>query len=134
MCPKVVKIYHQTFRNGDATKNEQQFAFQRIYKTKQVQYFKVKLLGITGGQHLIDTKNLLFMKGIPEVTTFGNFEEIDSAGNITRRCDFYLGNLNDRDYLDVELIVDEIPLTPFKLYCDAACAFSVSFQIELVNP
>ena len=133
MCPSVVKIYHQTFRNGDATKREQQFAFQRIYKTKPKQHFKVKLLGITGGEHLIDQQNLLFMKGIPELTSFGNFQEIDLAGVVTRRCDLYLGNLNDRDYLDLELIVDEIPLTPFKLSCDVACAFSVSFQIELME-
>ena len=133
MCPKIVKIYHQTFRNGDATKREQQFAFQRIYKTKQMQHFKVKLLGVTGGQHSIDQQNLLFLKGIPEMTTYGNFEEVDSLGNVTRKCDLYLGNLNDRDYLEIELLLDEIPLTPFKLVSDTACAFSVSFQIELID-
>ena len=133
MCSKIAKIYHQTFRNGDATKREQQFAFQRVYKTKQAQYFKVKLLGITGGEHLIDQQNLLFMKGIPEMTSYGNFEEVNSLGNVTRKNDLYLGNLNDRDYLDLELLLDEIPLTPFKLSCDVACAFSVSFQIELID-
>jgi hypothetical protein len=133
MCERVTRIFHQTFRNGDATKTSQKFSFQRIYKTRTNQHFRLKLMGVTGGQHSVDTQNLIFLKGIPELTTFCSFTEIDTARKESKKCDMYLGNLNDRDYLDLEIIVDEVPMTPFTISCDVACQFSVTFQIELIE-
>ena len=97
------------------------------------QYFKIKLLGITGGEHSVVTRNLLFLKGHAELTSYSNFQEIDATRHYVQHYDLYLGNLNDRDYLDIEILLDEIPLSPFTLFCDLPCEFSATFQIELLE-
>ena len=43
MCPKLIQTYQQTFNNSNPNVSKQQFKFQRIYKTKLEQYFKLKL-------------------------------------------------------------------------------------------
>jgi hypothetical protein len=43
MCRKVIQTYQQTFNNSVPNTNKQTFYFQRIYKTKPEQYFKLKL-------------------------------------------------------------------------------------------
>lgn len=43
MCRKVIQTYQQTFNNSVPNTNKQTFQFQRIYKTKPEQYFKLKL-------------------------------------------------------------------------------------------
>ncbi len=43
MCRRVIQTYQQTFNNSVSTVNKQQFKFQRIYKTKPEQYFRLKL-------------------------------------------------------------------------------------------
>lgn len=133
MCYKVVKIYHQTFRNSDATKSQQAFNFTRIYKTKQSdQFFRIKCIGISGIAADPLANNYLLLRNLPEFSNFSNFQSSRANGSRTTTNDYYLGSLSDRDFLqDNEIMIDQIPLNDFIISASVACDFTVSFKIEL---
>ena len=133
MCHKVVRIYRQTFRNSDATKSQQTFFFNRIYKTKQSdQFFRIKVMGISGIAIDTNANNYLLLRGLPEMTMYSNFQGVSANGSRTNTSDFYLGNLHDRDFLqENEIILDTLPLNEFVISASLPCDFTVSFKIEL---
>ena len=133
MCHKVVRIYRQTFRNSDATKSQQSFLFNRIYKTKQSdQFFRISVMGISGIAADTNANNYLLLRNLPEMTMYSNFQAISATGVRTTTSDFYLGNLHDRDFLqDNTVILDTLPLNEFVISASLPCDFTVSFKIEL---
>lgn len=134
MCQKVIAVYQQTFKNSDATVSFQYFNFQRIYKTKPEQYFRVKCVNFT---NLLSTGKVGEMFLSPG---FGkcNFQSVGATkAEYKENNDFYLGTFQDQfaEYCMMDFLMDDIPLTPFKIYNSAGTntTFLVSFQIELLE-
>ncbi len=139
MCRKVIQIYQQTFKNNDPSKFEQTFQFQRIYKTKPEQYFRLKLVGYSSPS-LSPTATAamgdLFLKGLPELNGFCNYQE-NGVNSVVNTNNFYLGNFYDNysEFQTIEMLLNDIPLTPFTIFTTGTSAtrFLVTFQIELLE-
>lgn len=138
MCPKVVSIYQQTFKNNDSSVYAQTFKFQRIYKTKPEQYFRIKCVSFTS---LTSTARGVdvFMKGVEELCGKCNYQSVGAnAASSSENNHFYLGTFSDTnaEYSPMEMLLNNIPLTPFQIYTvgsGVAGLFLVSFQIELLE-
>lgn len=135
MCPRVVAIYQQTFKNNDAAAAQQTFKFQRIYKTKPNQSFRMKMVYFTT---LTNTTRLgeIFLRGIPEINGKCNYLSVGGAGLEVENNGWHLGNFNDTsaEYSTIEVMLDEIPFTPFQIYTTGtAGVFVISFQIEVLE-
>ena len=143
MC-KLVDIYQQTFFQESDAESEGTFRFTRVMKTKQNQYFRIKVLSVcdTSGT---GTNGALLLQGISELT--GNCNNMSVAGNgdVLESNNWYLGTtLKERNYPNAspELMCNEIPLGDFKILRRNMRlmnnpnngAFSVSFQICVYEP
>ncbi len=138
MCRKVVQTFQQTFKNSDSTKSEQTFQFQRIYKTKPEQYFRLKLMGYSSPTVSTSAANALgdlFIRGIPELNGLCNYQEV-GATSVVNTNNFYLGNFYDNfgDFQPIEMLLNDIPLTPFQIFTSLGrTQFIVTFIIELLE-
>lgn len=139
MC-RVLQTYQATFRNSDPHVSIQTFTFARIMKTSHTkeQYFRLKVMSIHTGQQYPDPFDFnllqkeLFLTGFPAICRNCNYQDVGSNAKFDMNY-FYLGNLFDKEYSNVEMILDEIPLSSFQIFSTAIGIFSVSFQIELLE-
>ena len=134
MCQKVLAVYQQTFKNNDQNVSLQYFSFQRIYKTKPEQYFRIKCISFS---NLVDTRRTGDMFLSPG---FGkcNFQSVGATSALSSESnDMYLGTFADSfaEYCMMDFLMADIPLSPFKIYNSLGTkgAFLVSFQIELLE-
>jgi hypothetical protein len=134
MCQKVIAVYQQTFKNNDEKISFQYFKFQRIYKTKPEQYFRIKCISFS---NLVDTRRVGEMFLSPG---FGkcNYQSVGATTALSSDSnDMYLGTFADSfaEYCMMDFLMDDIPLSTFKIYNSAGSPgrFLVSFQIELLE-
>ena len=113
MCQKVVATFQQTFQNNDDSIKRAEFRFNRIYKSKPEQYFRVKCVSLSS---IVRTTKFgsdnphcgeMYLYGLSAFNRNCNFKS-DSA-NDNR---MYLGDLNG-SIPECFFILDEIPLDPF---------------------
>jgi hypothetical protein len=126
MC-RTVRIYHQTFIKSEATGNTATLNFSRVMKTHPKQYFHVK--ASVSKTNDADTGSM-FLKNLPNVNM--NCNTVNTLGENNH---LYLGRIEDRHNYVANIIMDEIPLSPFVLFSNEPnSGFVVSFQIELKSP
>ena len=125
MC-KLIKIYQQTFTyNGAGTLTTVSHHFNRVYKTKSEQYFKIKPI-------YVSTVEPLLMTDFNQINSVCNYEKTDGSQSIGSSNKFYLGCFTSHH--SPEVIVDEIPLSNFRIVNtdgDALDDYMLVFQIEL---
>ena len=125
MCPTLVKIYQQTFTydGGGSTKSVSHH-FNRVYKTKQEGFFKLKVL-------YVSTVEPLLLSNCAPINSLSNFDEVIQGGNSSSNH-FYLGRLENCGYSEV--MIDDIPISPFQvenISLTNLADYVVVFQIEL---
>ena len=141
MCHKVVSTFQQTFVNADASLQSQIFAFNRIYKSKPQQYFRISCVALTSISP--STKTIassihcgeMYLTGLPNLNKNCNLLGVDS-GDIKHYSNaFYLGNLNYPGNINSFFMIDEIPLDNFSIANrQYPGQYTVSFHIELIEP
>jgi len=127
MC-KLKKIYQQGFFYSADTPSATSMShtFQRYYKSKPEEYFKVKVISMNSNEEI-------FMVDFAPFNAIANFETSVVVGGVKSTKSnnyFYLG----QNTIVPEVIVDDIPLSPFKivnLANDALEEYTLVFQIEL---
>ena len=127
MC-KLKKIYQQGFVYSADTPSATSMShtFQRYYKSKPEEYFKVKVISV-------NCEDEIFMVDFAPINAIANYETIIVISGVeTTKSNnyFFLGNQS----ISPEVIVDDVPLSPFKIVNmanDALAEYSVVFQIEL---
>ena len=130
MCPTLVKIYQQTFTyDGVGDKQTVSHHFNRVYKTKQEGFFKLKVL-------YVSTTEPLLLSNCSAINALSNFDEViqDAEGIQTHGSSnhFYLGRLGNCSF--AEVIIDDIPISPFEIMnisLTNLADYTVTFQIEL---
>ena len=141
MCHKVIATYQQTFQNNDPTVNKPIFRFNRIYKSKPEQFFRVKCVSLSSvnkyrnpsgapapGEY---SQNLgeMYLTGLQSFNKNCNFKSDTEEDNR-----LYLGDLNGI-VPDCHFIVDSIPLDNFTIFNSHAYGkFTACFHIELIDP
>ena len=130
MCPSLVKIYQQTFTyDGVGDKQTVSHHFNRVYKTKQEGFFKLKVL-------YVSTTEPLLLSNCSAINALSNFDEVilDAEGNQSHVSSnhFYLGRLENCCF--AEIMIDDIPISPFQIKnisLTNLADYVVTFQIEL---
>ena len=128
MCNKVVKIYQQSFSYEEPASSTVEIVshrFNRIYKTKKEQFFKIKCVTTNATQ-------ILLLSGLSQINGLCNYENIDVTGNLGSFNHFYLGNSSNQCV--PEIIIDEIPLSNFNIINTEQSVledYHIVFQIEL---
>ena len=127
MC-RLKKIYQQTFvysaDTPSATSNSH--TFQRIYKSKPEEYFKINVIATTS----VDD---IYVVDFAHFNAISNLETIVVVSGVTTTSSsnyFHLGN----QAIPPEIIADDIPLSPFRIVNmagDGLEDYTVVFQIEL---
>ena len=129
MCnSKLKKIYQQGFAYSADIPSARTMShtFQRIYKSKPEEYFKIKVIATTSADDI-------YMVDFAPINAIANFETtlvVGGVRSINSNNYFYLGN----QAIVPEVIVADIPLSPFRIVNmahDALEDYSVVFQIEL---
>ncbi len=134
MCQKIVETYQQTFYCSTASTSAT-FNFTRLLKQKHNQHFRVKVVYFSS-LNTSPTAGLWFLS-----YGFGkcNFQEINgvTGAKVGESNDYFLGTFSDNgaESSPCELLVDEVFLTPFRIYTKdgVAAKFLVSFQIDLLE-
>ena len=125
MCA-LIKIYQQTFVNDSVSSPTFiKHHFNRVYKDKAEQYFKIKPI-------FVSTTSPLFMIDFPQINSLCNHDTSDGLFTIESSNHFFLGSISSQ-YIP-EMIVDDISLTDFRIVneVDTVVAdYTLVFQIEL---
>ena len=131
MCHKVIATFQQTFQNNDETIKRAEFRFNRIYKSKPEQYFRVKCISLSS---IVRTTKLgadnphcgeMYLYGLSAFNRSCNFKSDSANDNRT-----YLGDLNGATIPHCYFILDEIPLDNFFIQNDNFDGyFTVAFHI-----
>jgi hypothetical protein len=132
MCHKVIATYQQTFQNNDPNVNKPIFRFNRIYKSKPEQFFRVKCVSLSSvPKYAADTKicGEMYLTGLQAFNKNCNFKSETEEDNR-----LYLGDLNGI-VPDCHFIVDSIPLDNFTIFNNNfEGIFTACFHIELIEP
>ena len=137
MCHKVIATYQQTFQNTNDLTRKSNFRFNRIYKSKPEQFFRVKCVGLSSIDESSKYNVLsnpthsgeMYLSGLQALNKNCNFKNATEEDNR-----LYLGDLNG-SIPDSVFIVDSIPLDNFTIYnSNHDGLFTVCFHIELIEP
>ena len=142
MCQKVVATFQQTFQNNDDSIKRAEFRFNRIYKSKPEQYFRVKCVSLSSivrtSKFGLDNPHCgeMYLYGLSAFNRNCNFKsnsvKVSHSANDNR---MYLGDLNGSTIPDCYFILDDIPLDNFFIQNDNFDGFfTVCFHIELIDP
>lgn len=137
MCHKVIATYQQTFQNTNHSEKAAVFKFNRIYKSKPEQYFRLKCVSLSSVAESTkysapDNKHCgeMFLSGLQAINKSCNFTNETEQDNR-----MYLGDLNGTGAPNSYFILDEIPLDNFTIYnINFQGSFTVCFHIELIEP
>jgi len=135
MC-KVIRIFQQTFNQGDTQKKTGVFQFPRYMKTRQDQHFRLKVLGVSSNRPDPGFGGGIFIRDFPVLNMNCNYNSHDNNNESGQR--FYLGNFGQPFTEGPTMLTDDIPMSPFTIEQTVNQAegndFQVTFQIELLQP
>jgi uncharacterized protein involved in tellurium resistance len=127
MCSQQVKkIFQQTFiYDGTGTFHSVNHHFNRVYKSKPEQFFKIKPI-------YISTTEPLVMRNFSQINSLCNYDETNGNKIIASSNKFFLGSSSSN--LSIEMMVDEIDINDFTISYENGTTldkYTIVFQIEL---
>ena len=127
MCSqKITKIYQQTFTyDGTGSFHSVDHHFNRVYKQKPGQYFKIKPI-------YVSTTEPLLMRNFSQINALCNFDETNGTKVIASSNHFFLGSSSTNH--SIEMIVDDINISDFTISYENGLTldkYTIVFQIEL---
>jgi hypothetical protein len=129
MCSKQVKkIYQQTFIfDGVGTFQSVNHHFNRVYKQKPEQYFRIKPV-------YVSASNPLVMQKFAQINSLCNYDETNGTNQTESSNKFFLGSSSSNHL--IEMIVDNIDISEFTISYENGSTlgkYIIVFQIELLE-
>jgi len=130
MCSKQVKkIYQQTFIfDGIGSFQSVNHHFNRVYKQKTDQYFRIKPVYISSTEPLV-------MQNFAQINSLCNYDVTNGTNKTESSNKFFLGNSSSSNNL-IEMIVDNIDINEFTISYENGSTlgkYIIVYQIELLE-
>jgi hypothetical protein len=127
MCSQQVKkIFQQTFTyDGTGTFHSVNHHFNRVYKSKPEQHFRIKPI-------YVSTTEPLLMRNFSQINSLCNYDETNGTKVIASSNHFFLGSSSSN--LSIEMMVEEIDISDFTISYENGLTldkYTIVFQIEL---